>query len=327
MNEALLVEQSKGRLNTVIKFLLCSFFLCSDHPCQPLHLAVKCGSIRLVKVLLAYSKSGLLMLDVDGQTPLHNAVSKSFAKITKELLAAVPAEVLHIEDCVGNSPLDIAALLELGDRMRQFRSKTPTYYQEEINPGRHNIAGNPLDIYLDNTDKIVEMLASLEQSQGKYKAEIISVVTKWAAQREAKLPIYREKKRLQDEKNEELKKLEPKPVAVGNLLDEKDNVLHAQQVWKLIYKATTESPAHVPRRLIHLFEVQQSIASTLSKVRGGDGVEAEDDDYNQSYRRRDYRRAKEQDDRGRLDEEESEDKIERRQSMALKFLSIVPDTN
>jgi hypothetical protein len=259
------------------------------------------------------------MLDVDGQTPLHNAVSKSYAEITEELLAAVPAEALHIEDCVGNSPLDVAALLELGGRMRQFKSNTQTPHREEINPGYQKIAGNPLDIYLDNADKIVEMLGSLEQSQGKYKAKIISVITRWAAQREAKLPIYRENKRLRDEKDEEFKKLAHKPV--GNLLDARD-AADSQQVWKLLHKAASESPAHVPRRLIHLFEVQQSVASTLSKVRAGDGDEAEDDDYNRSYRRRRYR----QDDRGRLDEEESEEKIERRQSMALKYLSIAPDT-
>ncbi|KAF8185205.1 ankyrin [Pholiota molesta] len=289
ISEALLVEQSKGRLNTVIESLLLLIFC-------------KCGSIRLVKILLAYSKSGLLMLDVDGQTPLHNAVSKSYARSRRS-----SSQQSLRKPCISRT----AWATVLWTSPRFWNSATAC-----------KIAGNPLDIYLDNADKIVEMLGSLEQSQGKYKAKIISVITRWAAQREAKLPIYRENKRLRDEKDEEFKKLAHKPV--GNLLDARDTA-HSQQVWKLLHKAASESPAHVPRRLIHLFEVQQSVASTLSKVRSGDGDEAEDDDYNDAYRRRAYRRAKE-DDRGQLDDEESEDKIERRQSMALKYLSIAPDT-
>lgn len=104
------------------------------------------------------------------------------------------------------------------------------------------------------------------------------------------MPIYREKKRMQDEKKEELQKPELKPA--GNLLDLEDSA-NVQQVWKLIHKAASDAPAHVPRHLIPLLEVQQSRCVNA---------------YQSS--------------RGR-----SKDKKERRQSMALKYLPITPDTN
>ncbi|KAF9475283.1 ankyrin [Pholiota conissans] len=305
VNEQLLVEQSKGRLNT------------------PLHLAVKGGSIRLVKILLAYSHSGLLIRDVDGRIPLHTAVSKSYKGITQELLAVVPAETLHMEDCVGNSPLDIAALQELRQRVRNFTSNTQYRSYEEIASGGHKISGNPLNLFVDNADKIVEMLAGLEETKGKYRAKIISVVNKWAAQREPKLPLFREQKRLEEEKRKEHQKLQtPTPVITTDPTDE----VSVEEVWKLVHEAGLKAPSTVQRRLVHLFEVQQSVGATLSKARGEDGNDTDEDQYNRySYRRR--RRARKQDNEGQLDDEESEERQERRQMLGLNHLPTSPDNN
>jgi ankyrin repeat protein len=56
---------------------------------------------------------GLLIQDVDGQTPLHSAVARSYSTIVRNLLRVIPKEGLEVENGVGNTPREIVALAEL----------------------------------------------------------------------------------------------------------------------------------------------------------------------------------------------------------------------
>ena len=70
---------------------------------QPLHIAVKLAHIRLVKLIVEFTKSPILMLDVDGQTMLHAAVKLCYAQVISILLVAADPKCLQMENSVGNT--------------------------------------------------------------------------------------------------------------------------------------------------------------------------------------------------------------------------------
>ncbi|KAF8905746.1 hypothetical protein CPB84DRAFT_1844751 [Gymnopilus junonius] len=94
LNEELLAQQSYKRLNT------------------PMHVAVKKAHKDLLKILLDYSTSSILVRDVDGQTPLLCAVNRSLSNITRLLLSASSnaIDALFMENSVGNTPVELCAL-------------------------------------------------------------------------------------------------------------------------------------------------------------------------------------------------------------------------
>ncbi|KAJ7066903.1 ankyrin repeat protein [Mycena belliarum] len=102
--EALLVQQSKGRLNT------------------PLHLCAKHGFIAVVRLIVEFSKSSVLIRDVDGSIPLHNAVCSGFAEIVQVLIDAGPVG-LRMENGVGEAALEIATLQDLIKRNESLQTR------------------------------------------------------------------------------------------------------------------------------------------------------------------------------------------------------------
>ena len=78
-------------------------------------LAVKRQHAETVRTILEFGidPNILLLRDVDGSTPLHVAVRKTDVVIAELLLKYGPTEHLYIENCVGQTPLDIASLTSL----------------------------------------------------------------------------------------------------------------------------------------------------------------------------------------------------------------------
>ncbi|KAJ6544391.1 hypothetical protein B0H19DRAFT_1170529 [Mycena capillaripes] len=112
--EALLAQQSKGRLNT------------------PLHLCVKKGYKKAVKLVVEFSKVTALVRDVDGSIPLHCAVRSGFPKIIQILIDAAPSG-LHMENGVGEAPLEIARLQHLITRKKQLQNQNYNDGPTELN--------------------------------------------------------------------------------------------------------------------------------------------------------------------------------------------------
>ncbi|KAJ7165671.1 ankyrin repeat protein [Mycena crocata] len=129
--EALLAQQSKGRLNT------------------PLHICAKQGFKTAVRLVVEFSKSTVLVRDVDGSTPLHCAVRSGFPETIQILIDAAPAG-LHMENGVGEAPLEIAALQDLIARNSQLEQQ---HYGGFGNGGElQNVNDSPPRINIDRAD-------------------------------------------------------------------------------------------------------------------------------------------------------------------------------
>lgn len=93
----------------------CAFDL--THDPQPLHLAIKKGSLRLVRSLTQVEAAQYLIRDARGFIPLHVAVNSRDPNITRVVAEAGPTEALTLEDCVGNTALETAARLAFGRKL------------------------------------------------------------------------------------------------------------------------------------------------------------------------------------------------------------------
>ncbi|KAJ7683514.1 hypothetical protein B0H17DRAFT_1137647 [Mycena rosella] len=126
--EALLAQQSKERLNT------------------PLHLCAKKGFKNAVKLVAEFSKSSVLVRDVDGSIPLHCAVRSGFSETIQILVDAAPSG-LHMENGVGETPLDIASLQDLIERNQKLE------YQQNVGGSElQNVTDQPPRLNIDRLD-------------------------------------------------------------------------------------------------------------------------------------------------------------------------------
>jgi hypothetical protein len=75
-------------------------------------LAVKRGNLTTARTILEFGidPAVLLLRDADGSTPLHAAVQNEDLFLAELLLKYGPTELLYTENCVGQTPLDIASL-------------------------------------------------------------------------------------------------------------------------------------------------------------------------------------------------------------------------
>lgn len=274
------------------------------------------------------------MLNIDGQTPLHMAAEKSFAECTKLLLAAAPPAAMYMEDCVGNTVVEGAELRELGQRVPSLNLDTHIADYTHLGPTEPGLpmdrtiqhVPNPLNVCVESAPRIADMFAALGASQGRYRAKVHASVTKWAEKRAPRAAALAARKALRDAEEKAFKeKWEPQTNTqqAQSPRDRKDVLKTIKHIREAVAAASAMGSTP-PRRLIHLFEVQQSVAATLSTVRGENKVDGDDDAYNSYRSRYSRRRMRSNDIEGELEEEESEEKKERRVMRSSVVLQWVP---
>lgn len=111
ISENLLIQRTYKTRDTVSTIITRALPPCSNHP-QPIMLAVKARRADVIKLLLDHKGEvvlpTLLMRNSDGSIPLHVAARKGFASIASALATYGPPESLHLENAVGDTPLEIA---------------------------------------------------------------------------------------------------------------------------------------------------------------------------------------------------------------------------
>ncbi|KAF8164736.1 hypothetical protein B0H34DRAFT_647969 [Crassisporium funariophilum] len=285
VNEALLAQQSKVRLNT------------------PLQIAVNSGHKRLVQLIIDYSKSTLLTRNVDGQNPIHAAVSAKYPEITRMLVAVADVEDLQTEDGVGQTVLEIASLKELDSRMKQ--KDEARYFQRipDLNPSSVESQSSRYDKRdIERLEKVLPKLRTTlntlhADGRLKVQTKLASELTRFATMME---------ERLASRKAVEAARPPPPPpkhkvVAVKNPRDYSDVEGTLQHVLAALEACTAT------RRLVHLIDVQRSVGANLAKV---------------ATSRYQYQRAN----HDGLEDEEDSDEREKKQSMVLQHINTAPDS-
>ncbi len=262
------------------------------------------------------------MLNINGQTPLHMATEKSFAKCAKLLLAAAPPAAIYMEDCVGNTVIEGAELRELGQRIPSLNSETRVANYPQLGPRDVNLPNQPnlLEVGVKSAERTTAMLAALTETQGRYKAKVHASVTKWAEKRAPRAAALEARKAQRDADEKAWKEKWEPAVQIQQALNPWDSwdPLETMKYIREAEAAASAMGSTPPRRLIHLFEVQQSVAATLSTARGEN--KADWDSNRSSYRRR----RRPNDVEGELEEEESDEKKEMRLLRASAALQWIP---
>jgi uncharacterized protein YqgV (UPF0045/DUF77 family) len=235
-----------------------------------LHIAVKGGKEALVSILLDYTQDGLLVQDVDGQTPLHCAVARSFSTIVNHLLRVMPKEGLVMENGVGNTPREIIALAELLRCCKELSDVVSrgvdellpdTYYaiHKRIPVAHFSKYEAELKDLMEIVPEMVDRGTVADERKLHIKTEIQNWVNKMltvfkaAKQREERKEA--ERKTREEERQKGLPDPNPYPSDTADV----------KKTFELMTKAC-ESGHFQPRRLIHLLDVQESVGHTLTKV-------------------------------------------------------------
>ncbi|KAK7469254.1 hypothetical protein VKT23_003740 [Stygiomarasmius scandens] len=265
INEVLLAQQTRKDLRT------------------PLHLAVKHSHKQIVASFIKYTHSNpelkkhlLTTRDVIADLPLHTAVMQGNSIIAKELAENSPAEVLHAENAVGNTPLEIATLKETLGRM----NSSFAYRTEECHERSVSLSPEPDRARLEHLEKNVpelrETIAALTRD-GKLNDPLLAEeLAKFARHLETKLTTARaEADKLKREENAQTQ----------NADDNNDRVDHKATL-KLLLEAVAARPAE--RGLVHVADVQRSVGGHLKHAdvtfswrapkKDEDGFEPEEDE-------------------------------------------------
>ncbi|KAK7053725.1 ankyrin repeat protein, partial [Favolaschia claudopus] len=309
--EALLAQQSKGRLNT------------------PLHLAVKKGSKTAVKLIVEFSRATALVRDVEGSIPLHSAARAGYLEIIQLLVDAAPSG-LYMENGVGETPLEIARLRDLVERNTSL--------------AQHHYGNNSYELQQGVQDTPPRFdIDKLEVELPKYRATLDHLVASGVLNKETKATTdmyafaeYMEWKLIAakaagnvefkgDESQDKYRatldhlvssgllnmgtKAATDMYAFAGLIGTKANSKADESKDKVnIAKALSivrglMGVVDGRRELVHLVDVQTSVQSSLKKLK-----EPEEEDPDNHYSRRSYRRSHRRDEEGLESEEDAEQK-------------------
>ncbi|KAJ3879583.1 ankyrin repeat protein [Lentinula edodes] len=235
VNELLLQQHCKGNLDT------------------PLHLAVSRGDYRTSSIIIDYTRAGLAIRNVYGSIPLHIAISKSQAKTVKKLIDSSPEECLFMENGVGNTPLEMATLLDLLGRLQNVsRDREPELAAQHVNLDPSRITLDKLQQDVPNLRQTINTL--LKNGPLKVDDKLTKELFAFSRFMETKLTAATAEAEATKRGNED------EPDVKDKWKDPEDR----GTTLKIIKEAILARPHQ--RQLIHLVDVQKSVGSHLSSA-------------------------------------------------------------
>jgi hypothetical protein len=270
---------------------------------QPLHIAVKLGHLRLVKLIVEFTKSTILMLNVDGQTTLHAAVKLCYPQITSILLAASGPKGLQMENSVGNTPFDIISLSELSSRIQRLPPKRlnsiTTFWMNSLSFYRY-----PEDYIqklrkeLPKFDAILDVLFA----NGKLKSQ-----TKLATELAKFASMIKERLTAAEAAHSARLARFPKEEKASPAKDPKDTT-DIEKTYSIVVEALKGLTTN--RQLIHLIDVQKSVGADLEKVGNRSSCGKS-------------RWTRRREDEGGLEAEQDEEEKEKAESMVWQYTASI----
>lgn len=200
-------------------------------------------------MIIDYTKAGLLIRNVNGSIPLHIAVSNSQSLTVKKLIDVSPAECLFTENGVGSTPLEIATLNVLLDRMK-ITNVVPSF---EL--GAEHVHMNPARINLEKLKRDVPALRKtiaelLTEDVLKPDDKLTKELSSFARLMETKLAAAEaEVAQSPKTKEDSAEELDPE---------------NREATYNILQETVLARPSQ--RQLIHLIDVQKSVAGDLSNA-------------------------------------------------------------
>ncbi|KAH9034041.1 hypothetical protein EDB83DRAFT_1786796 [Lactarius deliciosus] len=230
----------------------------------PLMLAIKRKNAAIAQVILEFgiNPSVFLLRDEDGSTPLHVAVQNADTVLAEVLLKYGPTQLLYTENCVGQTPLDIASLKGL-PRVTGFMPSVPGVGELTTNAEHHlrTLKQSPPFNVEKHKIEIPKLRATLDMLLADgLLVESTTLTTEllaFANRLEERLAIETARKNTAEKQTEESKgKLEPGTAA------------H-------MYFVLRDTAAARPgtRQLVHLADVQRSVQRNLAQQDEGSLVQ------------------------------------------------------
>ncbi len=218
---------------------------------------------------------GLLIQDVDGQTPLHSAVARSYSTIVRHLLRVIPKDGLAVENGVGNTPREIVALAELLKSCKKLSNVVSMTSGNGLNPDSIDSTIQRIPVaqfskyeaeltdLRDIVPEIVDRGTVPDERKLHMKNEILNWVNKMLAafkgakEREERREVEKARK----DEEEKKKKQKGLPDKTHYSSDTED----LEKTFELMTNACKADDFQL-RRLIHLLDVQNSVGYSLTKV-------------------------------------------------------------
>ena len=225
-------------------------------------------------MLLHYTQAGLLSQDIDGQTPLHCAVARSYSSIVNHLLQVMPKEGLVIENGVGNTPGQIIALARLVQSCKDL-SSSPDLSRFALNPDSVDttIARIPVDQFsryeaeLKSLMEIVPEMVDRGTVPDERKLYMKNEIQNWVTKMLIVLRVAKQREDQRQAEKKARKDEEKRKKRQKGLPDENLDLVDTADLHKTFELITNAYEAPLPpRRFIHLLDVQNSVSHTLSKV-------------------------------------------------------------
>ena len=226
-------------------------------------LAVKRQNAKTARTILEFGidPAILLLRDVDGSTPLHVAVRKTDVVIAELLLKYGPTEHLFTENCVGQTPLDIASLTSLNCLPRGMSQGQSAFLMTNI---QAHLSSNPHRFKLKiQKREILKLRATLDTllSDGSIApgSKLATELLAFADRMERRLAEETERKEAEEKEKEKKKK---KGEGDGEIKHTGPRGTTAA-----MYITLRDAAAARPglRRLVHLADTQRSVQRNLEQ--------------------------------------------------------------
>jgi len=230
---------------------------------------VKGGYDKIISILLDYSKHSLLIRDIDGQTPLHSAVSYKFPLISKRLLDDMG---LSMENGVGNTPMEVISLLGLFQRLVKLeasvqREESLYYVDYSSFSDTPRIPADQIfnhEAELKDLGYVARVLIDQGVVPDAEKKKLKNEVGKWVSKMEG---IVNAAKELEATREIQRERAKGKQKKISNRDDlYPPDVGDVSETFAILKEAFESRSAIGVRQLIHLDDVQTSVSYTLAHV-------------------------------------------------------------
>lgn len=241
---------------------------------QPLHLAIKNNSKNIVESIVDFTKTGLLIRNLDGFIPLHLSIHEGLEEITNIIIDASPTEVLHMENGVGETPIEMAQLRAQKAWIAEYRfwAEAQNFPQLNTEPNHDSSRGSrPRSAVLARqkieVPKLRTTINNLLRNGGLIQGSTLAdALGAFADRMEAKL---------KEEEQEEQTRIDDKSADNGMGCH---TTPARKAVSQLLKKAVSARPA--PRSLVRVIDVQRSVQGILDRNKNAaqEGVTSVNDD-------------------------------------------------